>query len=101
MYHIERDATAGYVEEILRAKTIFANGPAGVFELEPFSVGTRELLTAVAEADAFSIVGGGPTVAAGGPVGLAGRVGHGGAGGGGPLNFLPGKKSAPAPALQH
>src|SRR5439155_198197 len=50
LYDIGLDTIARYVDVFHRAKTIFFNGPAGVFELEPFSVGTRELLTAVAEA---------------------------------------------------
>src|SRR2546425_9426455 len=91
MYHIERDATAGYVEEILRAKPIFFNGPAGVFELEPFSVGTRELLAAIAEADGFSIVGGGHTVAAVEQFGLQDRIDHVSTGGGALIKFLAGK----------
>src|SRR5438445_9405402 len=76
VYDIGLDTIAHYVDEIRRAKTIFVNGPAGVFELEPFSVGTRELLTAVAEADGFSIVGGGHTVAAVEQFGLADRIDH-------------------------
>src|SRR5439155_1011341 len=49
VYDIGLDTIAHYGDVIHRAKTIFFNGPAGVFELDPFSVGTRELLTAVAE----------------------------------------------------
>src|SRR5437899_203498 len=54
VYDIGLDTIARYVEQIRRAKTIFFNVPAGVFELEPFSVGTRELVTEIAEAAAFS-----------------------------------------------
>src|SRR3989475_11213659 len=61
VYDIGLDTIARYVEQIRRAKTIFFNGPAGVFELEPFSVRTRELLAAIAEADSFSSGGGGHT----------------------------------------
>src|SRR3989442_14212430 len=66
VYDIGLDTIAHYVEEIHRAKTIFFNGPAGAFELEPFSVCTPELLTALAEAGGFSIGCGGQTVSAGG-----------------------------------
>src|SRR2546422_11743106 len=84
VYDIGLDTIARYVEQIRRAKTIFFNGPAGVFELEPFSVGTRELLAAIAEADGFSIVGGGPTGAAVEQFGLQDRIDHLGNRGAGP-----------------
>src|SRR3989475_5670394 len=77
VYDIGLDTIAHYVDEIRRAKTIFANGPAGVFELEPFSVGTRQLLTAGAESGAFSIVGGGHPGAAGRAFGASRRRGCG------------------------
>src|SRR2546426_10684986 len=95
VYDIGLDTIAHYVDEIRRAKTIFVNGPAGVFELEPFSVGTRELLTAIAEADAFSIVGGGHTVAAVEQLGLSDRIDHVSTGGGALINFLAGKGLPP------
>ena len=101
VYDIGLDTIAHYVEEILRAKTIFFNGPAGVFELEPFSVGTRELLTAVAEADGFSIVGGGHTVAAVEQLGLADRIDHVSTGGGALINFLAGRELPLVTALKH
>jgi len=101
VYDIGLDTIAHYVEEIHRAKTIFFNGPAGVFELEPFSVGTRELLTAVAEADGFSIVGGGHTVAAVEQLGLSDRIDHVSTGGGALINFLAGKELPLVTALKH
>jgi len=101
VYDIGLDTIAHYVDEIRRAKTIFVNGPAGVFELEPFSVGTRELLTAVAEADGFSIVGGGHTVAAVEQFGLADRIDHVSTGGGALINFLAGKELPLVTALKH
>src|SRR2546421_270151 len=94
VYDIGLDTIARYVEVIRRAKTIFFNGPAGVFELEPFSVGTRELLIAIAEADGFSIVGGGHTVAAGEPFGLQDRIDHVSTRRGGLLQFLSRRKIA-------
>jgi len=101
VYDIGLDTIAHYVEEIHRAKTIFFNGPAGVFELEPFSVGTRELLTAVAEADGFSIVGGGHTVAAVEQLGLSDRIDHVSTGGGALINFLAGRELPLVTALKH
>src|SRR5437773_9227962 len=101
VYDIGLDTIAHYVDEIQRAKTIFVNGPAGVFELEPFSVGTRELLTAVAEADGFSIVGGAHTVAAVEQFGLADRIDHVSTGGGALINFLAGRELPLVTALKH
>src|SRR3989475_13231184 len=101
VHDIGLDTIAHDVDEIRRAKTIFVNGPAGVFELEPFSVGTRELLTAVAEADGFSIGGGGHTVAAVEQFGLADRIDHVSTGGGAVINFLAGKELPLVTALKH
>src|SRR6059058_177157 len=84
-----------------RAKTIFFNGPAGVFELEPFSVGTRELLTAVADADGLSVVGGGHTVAAVEQFGLQDRIDHVSTGGGALINFLAGRELPLVTALRY
>jgi phosphoglycerate kinase len=72
-----------------------------VFELEPFSVGTRELLTAVAESDGLSVVGGGHTVAAVEQFGLQDRIDHVSTGGGALINFLAGKELPLVTALRH
>jgi phosphoglycerate kinase len=101
IYDIGLDTIAHYVDVIDRAKTIFFNGPAGVFELEPFSVGTRELLTAVAEADGLSIVGGGHTVAAVERFGLQDKIDHVSTGGGALINLLAGKELPLVTALRH
>jgi phosphoglycerate kinase len=101
IYDIGLDTIAHYVDVIDRAKTIFFNGPAGVFELEPFSVGTRELLTAVAEADGLSVVGGGHTVAAVERFGLQDKIDHVSTGGGALINFLAGKELPLVTALRH
>src|SRR6266536_2654963 len=100
IYDIGLDTIARYVDEIHRAKTIFYNGPAGVFELEPFSVGTRELLNAVAEADGFSVVGGGHTVAAVEQLGIQRSIGHLSTGGGALMNLLAGKELPLVSALR-
>src|SRR6266571_3101349 len=101
IYDIGLDTIARYVDEIRHAKTILYNGPAGVFELEPFSVGTRELLTAVAEADGFSVVGGGHTVAAVEQLGIQSAIDHVSTGGGALMNFLAGKELPLVSALRH
>lgn len=100
VYDIGLDTIAHYIREIGRAKTIFLNGPAGVFEIEEFSVGTREILRAVADADAFTVVGGGHTVAAVEQWGLEDSIDHVSTGGGALINYLAGKELPLVTALE-
>ena len=83
------------VEEFARiladAKTILWNGPMGVFELEPFSSGTRGVATAIAGASAFSVVGGGDSLLAVKRAGLEDAFDHLSTGGGASLEFLEGR----------
>ena len=80
-----------YAQLIGDAKTILWNGPMGVFELEPFSAGTRGVATAIAHADAFSVVGGGDSLLAVKRAELEDAFDHLSTGGGASLEFLEGR----------
>ncbi|WP_459575513.1 phosphoglycerate kinase [Cupriavidus sp. 8B] len=79
-------------DQLKLAGTIVWNGPVGVFEFDQFSNGTKVLAQAIAESKAFSIAGGGDTLAAIAKYGIADQVGYISTGGGAFLEFLEGKK---------
>lgn len=84
--------SAAQIADILReAGTIVWNGPVGVFELDAFSHGTETIARAIADSDAFSIAGGGDTLAAIAKFGISDRVSYISTGGGAFLEFLEGK----------
>jgi phosphoglycerate kinase len=77
-----------YSAIIARARTIFWNGPMGVFEIDTFSKGTKKIAEAVANSEAFSIVGGGDSVAAVYKSGVSDKISHISTGGGASLEFI-------------
>ena len=89
-----------FAAAIAGARTLFWNGPLGVFERPPFDAGTREVAQALAAGAGFSVIGGGETVAAARQAGVAGKIGHVSTGGGASLEFLAGKTLPGVAALE-
>ncbi|KZZ84868.1 phosphoglycerate kinase [Bacillus sp. SJS] len=82
-----------YADVIKKSKLVIWNGPLGVFELEPFSHGTKAVADALAEAnDTYSVIGGGDSAAAVEKFGLADKMDHISTGGGASLEFMEGKE---------
>ena len=86
------ETTDRFAATIRDAKTVFWNGPMGVFEWERFAEGTRVVAQAVADADAYTVVGGGDSVRAVQELGLADRISWISTGGGASLELLEGKE---------
>ena len=85
--------TIAMMKEVLaNAKTVFWNGPLGVYEMKEYQKGTNELLNAVANSSIHSVLGGGDIVAAAGELGFKDKVSHASTGGGATLEFLEGKE---------
>ena len=84
-------SAAAMVEQLKHAQTILWNGPVGVFEFESFSHGTAELAKGVAASNAFSLAGGGDTLAAIDQFGITDRVSYISTGGGAFLEYVEGK----------
>ena len=87
-----------FAEILAGAGTIIWNGPVGVFEFDNFGAGTKALAEAIADSDAFSVAGGGDTLAAIDKYGLADKISYISTGGGAFLEFVEGKK-LPAVAM--
>jgi phosphoglycerate kinase len=92
------DTARAFAEIIAGAGTVIWNGPVGVFEFDAFGEGTRTLAEAVAASAAFSVAGGGDTLAAIDKYGVADRISYISTGGGAFLEFVEGK-TLPAVAM--
>ena len=93
--------TAAIYEDVIRgAKTIFWNGPMGIFEMAPFAGGTERIAKAVAHSGGFTVVGGGDTVAALAKAGVTPFIRHVSTGGGASLEFVEGRKLPGVEALR-
>ena len=98
IFDIGPDTAKRLADMLSQAGTIVWNGPVGVFEFDQFADGTRVLAEAIAQSPAFSIAGGGDTLAAIDKYGIADRISYISTGGGAFLEFLEGKK-LPAVAI--
>ncbi len=94
------DTAAAYAALVARAGTVVWNGPVGVFEFDAFGKGTEAIARAIASSDAFSIAGGGDTLAAVDKYGIADEVSYISTGGGAFLEFLEGKTLPAVAALE-
>jgi phosphoglycerate kinase len=98
IFDVGPQTSAQFAEILKKAGTIVWNGPVGVFEYDQFGAGTKALADAIAQSSAFSIAGGGDTLAAVDKYGVADKISYISTGGGAFIEFLEGKK-LPAVAI--
>jgi len=95
-----KNTISAYESIIKDAKTVFFNGPAGVFEKEETELGTKSLLTAISKSNAFSAIGGGDSIAAVNKYNLAKNISYISTGGGALVRFLSGEELPVIKALR-
>ena len=98
---VGHETAAAYRECILSAKTVFVNGPMGVFEQTPSEYGTKSLWQALADTDGFTVLGGGDSITATEKYKLTDRIGYICTGGGALIRFLSGEELPVVKALRH
>jgi phosphoglycerate kinase len=94
-------AAEQFAQEIKKSKTVFWNGPMGVFEVEAFAQGTRKVAQALSESQAVTVVGGGSSAEAVQEMGLVNKMTHVSTGGGASLELLEGKELPGVAVLQN
>ena len=92
---------ARYRDEIMNAKTVFVNGPMGVFEKPESELGTKTVWQALADTEGFSVLGGGDSITATEKYGLTDKMGYICTGGGALIRFLSGEELPVVKALRH
>jgi phosphoglycerate kinase len=94
-------AAKSYADEILAAKTVFVNGPMGVFEKPETELGTKAVWDALGDTAAYTVVGGGDSIAATSKYGKTGEISYICTGGGALIRFLTGEELPVVKALRH
>lgn len=100
IFDIGKETIKEYANIVRNSKTIFANGPAGVFEDPKFAIGTEDIINAIANSEGYSIIGGGHIAAATVNLGLDSKMNHVSSGGGACINLLAGKNLPAVEALK-
>jgi phosphoglycerate kinase len=98
---IGAETARAYRREILESRTVFVNGPMGVFERPETELGTREVWQALADTTAFTVVGGGDSITATDKYGVTDKIGFVCTGGGALIRFLTGSELPVVKALRH